>query len=122
MATESSAAAAAAVVSAPPQPAPASDQLLTASQTVAHPLDLVRLSLAERVRVKCRGGRVLEGVLHAFDEHLNMVLGKAREAITTVDLDPETDQPRETVERREIELIFVRGDSVIFVSPGKKKA
>ena len=60
--------------------------------TIKKPLDLVRLSIDERVLVKCRGGRELEGKLHAFDEHLNMVLEDVEEKVTTVEIDEETDE------------------------------
>jgi len=43
------------------------------SVAVEEPLDLVRLSLNERVYVKLRQDRELRGRLHAFDQHLNMV-------------------------------------------------
>ena len=46
------------------------------SQAVEEPLDLIRLSLDERVYVKMRNERELKGRLHAYDQHLNMVLGK----------------------------------------------
>lgn len=39
------------------------------------PLDMVRLSLDERIYVKMRNERELRGRLHAYDQHLNMVLG-----------------------------------------------
>jgi len=39
----------------------------SASQTVEEPLDLIRLSLDERIHVKCRGGRELRGKLHVRD-------------------------------------------------------
>ncbi len=35
-----------------------------ASTTVERPLDLIRLSLDERVHVKCKGDRELHGKLH----------------------------------------------------------
>ncbi len=35
-----------------------------ASTTVERPLDLIRLSLDERILVKCRGDRELRGKLH----------------------------------------------------------
>eukprot|EP00911_Craspedida_sp_UC1_P001450 UC1_evm1s1094 len=57
---------------------------------VEEPLDLVRLSLDERVTVKMRGDRMLQGTLHAFDQHLNLVLGDVEETITTVEIDEET--------------------------------
>ncbi|KAG1329310.1 hypothetical protein G6F62_007729 [Rhizopus arrhizus] len=57
---------------------------------VEEPLDLVRLSLDERVYVKLRGDRELTGILHAYDGHLNMVLGEVEETITMVDVNEET--------------------------------
>ncbi len=54
----------------------------SASHTVEQPLDLIRLSLNERIFVKCRGGRELRGVLHGYDQHLNMVLGNCEETHT----------------------------------------
>lgn len=36
----------------------------TAPTTVSEPLDLVKLSLSERVQVKLRGDRSLSGILH----------------------------------------------------------
>jgi U6 snRNA-associated Sm-like protein LSm3 len=62
----------------------------SASQTVEEPLDLIRLSLHERITVKCRGGRVLKGVLHAYDQHLNMVLGEVEETLTVTEVHEET--------------------------------
>ena len=40
--------------------------------SVEIPLDLIRLSIDERIYVKCKGDRELRGKLHAFDQHLNM--------------------------------------------------
>lgn len=51
------------------------------------PLDLVRLSLAEKVLVKLRGDRILTGTLHAYDQHMNIVLGDCRETISTIEED-----------------------------------
>jgi hypothetical protein len=47
--------------------------------SIESPLDLIRLSIDERIFVKCRGERELRGKLHAFDQHLNMVLGDVEE-------------------------------------------
>jgi U6 snRNA-associated Sm-like protein LSm3 len=52
--------------------------------TVKEPLDLIRLSLDERVYVKLRGEREIRGKLHAYDQHLNMILGDVEETITKV--------------------------------------
>jgi len=89
----------------------------SASQTVEEPLDLIRLSLDERIYVKCRGGRELRGRLHAYDQHLNMVLGEVEETITVVEFDEETSEGIPKVSKRKMDLLFVRGDAVILVSP-----
>ncbi|KAI9467719.1 hypothetical protein BDB00DRAFT_294828 [Zychaea mexicana] len=85
--------------------------------TVEEPLDLVRLSLDERIYVKLRGDRELRGVLHAYDGHLNMVLGDVEETITLVDVSEETNQEIIRTVQRNFEMLFVRGDGVILVSP-----
>jgi U6 snRNA-associated Sm-like protein LSm3 len=41
-------------------------------------LRLPRLSLDERIYVKMRNERELKGRLHAYDQHLNMILGEVR--------------------------------------------
>ena len=78
------------------------------------PLDLIRLSIDERIYVKCKGDRELRGKLHvsslknsfwffmfdrfgcvicqAFDQHLNMVLGEVEETVTTTEVDEETEE------------------------------
>jgi U6 snRNA-associated Sm-like protein LSm3 len=92
---------------------------LSASQTVEVPLDLVRLSLSDRVQVKCRFGRELRGILHAFDEHLNLVLSQVEETATTVEVQPETGEELVKQQRRTIPLLFVRGDAIILVAPAE---
>ncbi|KXN72596.1 LSM-domain-containing protein [Conidiobolus coronatus NRRL 28638] len=86
---------------------------------IAQPLDLVRLSLDERIYVKMRGDRELRGVLHAYDQHMNMILGEVEEIATIVDLDsPNPDQVQKV--SRNIDMMYVRGDGVILVSPPMK--
>ena len=58
--------------------------------TVEEPLDLIKYSLDEKVYVKMRNDREMRGKLHAYDQHLNMVLGDVEETVTTVELDEET--------------------------------
>ncbi|MCJ1453170.1 U4/U6-U5 snRNP complex subunit lsm3 [Mycoblastus sanguinarius] len=83
---------------------------------VSEPLDLVRLSLDEIVFVKLRGDRELRGRLHAYDSHCNLVLGEVEETIYVVEDD---DQEQETVRilKKQSEMLFVRGDSVVLISP-----
>ncbi|KAJ2685515.1 U4/U6-U5 snRNP complex subunit lsm3 [Coemansia spiralis] len=84
---------------------------------VEEPLDLVRLSLDERIYVKLRGDRELRGRLHAYDQHLNMVLGEVEETITIVDVDEESNTQSVRTVNRKVPMLFVRGDGVILVSP-----
>ena len=90
--------------------------------SVNTPLDLVRLSIDERVFVKCRGDRELRGRLHAFDQHMNLVLGEVEETITTREVDQETDEELVKTSKRNIDMLFVRGDVVILLSPPLRTA
>eukprot|EP00053_Salpingoeca_punica_P002741 m.39236 g.39236 ORF g.39236 m.39236 type:complete len:97 (+) comp11757_c0_seq1:34-324(+) len=90
---------------------------MEAKTSVEEPLDLVRLSLDERITVKMRGDRELKGTLHAYDQHLNMVLGDVEEAVTTVEVEEETLEEHITTKKRSIPMLFVRGDGVILISP-----
>merc|ERR1712244_39501 len=85
--------------------------------TVEEPLDLVRLSLDERIYVKMRNERELKGRLHAYDHHLNMILGDVEETVTSVEIDEETYEEVYRTTKRNIPMLFVRGDGVILVSP-----
>ena len=110
------------------------------SSVVSEPLDLVRLSLDERIvvsrpipaprtsrralakravarQVKLRGDRDLRGKLHAYDQHLNMVLGDVEETVTTVEMDEETYEEIIKTSKRQFDMLFVRGDGVILISP-----
>ena len=90
----------------------------TAQQvSVDEPLDLIRLSLDERVYVKMRNDRELKGRLHAYDQHLNMILSEVEEIVTTVEVDEETYEEMYKTTKRNIPMLFVRGDGVILVSP-----
>ncbi|CAH7686569.1 U6 snRNA-associated Sm-like protein LSm3 [Phakopsora pachyrhizi] len=86
------------------------------SDGVEEPFDLIRLSLSERVYIKLRGDRELNGTLHAYDGHMNMVLSDVVETITVLE-EPETpeDQPKIRTVKRNCEMLFVRGDGVVLV-------
>ena len=53
----------------------------------------------------------------AYDQHLNMVLGDVEEVVTTVEVDEETYEEIIKTSKRQIEMLFVRGDGVILISP-----
>ncbi|CAB3406690.1 unnamed protein product [Caenorhabditis bovis] len=67
--------------------------------TVEEPLDLLRLSLEEKVYVKMRGDREVE------------------EIVTTRETDEESFEGIYQQTKRSVPMLFVRGDSVILVSP-----
>ncbi|OBT61368.1 hypothetical protein VE03_09300 [Pseudogymnoascus sp. 23342-1-I1] len=83
---------------------------------IDEPLDLVRLSLDEIVFVKLRGDRELKGRLHAYDSHCNLVLGDVVETVYVVDEDDEDGETLKTIHKKS-EMLFVRGDSVVLISP-----
>ncbi|EGC36968.1 hypothetical protein DICPUDRAFT_30992 [Dictyostelium purpureum] len=85
--------------------------------TVEEPLDLIRLSLDERIFVKMRQDRELRGKLHAYDQHLNMILSDVEETIKVVEKDEETDEEIIRNIKRNIKMLFIRGDGVILISP-----
>ncbi|ODH22522.1 hypothetical protein ACO22_05499 [Paracoccidioides brasiliensis] len=87
-----------------------------ATAPFSEPLDLVRLSLDEVVFVKLRGDRELKGRLHAYDSHCNLVLGDVEETIYIVEEDESERETIKTIKKQE-EMLFVRGDSVVLISP-----
>ena len=76
-------------------------QILDSIQT---PLDNLRKSVNQRVIIKLRSGCQLIGELHAYDQHLNMVLGNVDE-IT-----------QKTNSKRHIPMLYLRGDGVVMVT------
>ncbi|XP_048209554.1 U6 snRNA-associated Sm-like protein LSm3 [Perognathus longimembris pacificus] len=88
------------------------------TNTVEEPLDLIRLSLDECIYVKMRNDRELRGRLHAYDQHLNMILGDVEETVTTIEIDEETyEEIYNKSTKRNIPMLFVRGDGVVFIAP-----
>ncbi|KAF8917858.1 like-Sm ribonucleoprotein [Hymenopellis radicata] len=92
---------------------------MDSSSGIQEPFDLIRLSLSERVFVKLRGDRELTGVLHAYDGHMNLILSDVEETIMIVEVvDGQPDvQGTVNVAKRKMDMLFVRGDGVILVSP-----
>ena len=88
--------------------------------TLDDPLDLIRLSLDERIYVKLRNNRELRGRLHAYDQHLNMILGEVEEILTQTEVDDETMEEIYTTQKRTFAMLYVRGDGIILMSPPEK--
>lgn len=78
---------------------------------------MIRLSLDERIFVKLRNERELRGRLHAYDQHLNMVLSDVEEVYKTIQINEEPFENCIRTEKRNFSMLFVRGDGVILVSP-----
>ena len=71
---------------------------------IERPLDLLNNSKGKEVLVQLKGDKQFVGTLMAFDIHINLVLDNTKEM-----------QNNET--KRNIGLTFLRGDTIIFVSP-----
>uniref|UniRef100_A0A0K0CXU5 U6 snRNA-associated Sm-like protein LSm3 n=1 Tax=Angiostrongylus cantonensis TaxID=6313 RepID=A0A0K0CXU5_ANGCA len=93
------------------------------SSTVEEPLDLIKLSLDERVYVKMRSDREVCGffVLALFSFPYFAVgyktLFEVEETVTTSEVDEESFEEIYRQTKRNIPMLYVRGDSVILVSP-----
>ncbi|HLA22966.1 MAG TPA: LSM domain-containing protein [Candidatus Nanoarchaeia archaeon] len=71
---------------------------------IERPLDLLNNSKNKEVLVHLKGDKQLVGTLLAFDIHINLVLDNTKEM-----------QNNEI--KRSIGLTFLRGDTIIFISP-----
>ncbi len=71
---------------------------------IERPLDLLNVSKGQEVLVKLKGDKELVGTLLAFDIHINLVLDN-------------TKQMQDGEIQKSIGLTFLRGDTIIFISP-----
>lgn len=71
---------------------------------IERPLDLLNNAKNKEVLVHLKGDKQYVGTLLAFDIHINLVLDNTKEM-----------QDREI--KRNIGLTFLRGDTIIFISP-----
>lgn len=68
------------------------------------PLDLLNNSKNKEVLVQLKGDKQFVGTLLAFDIHINLILDNTKEM-------------HEGEVKRNIGLTFLRGDTIIFISP-----
>jgi small nuclear ribonucleoprotein len=61
-------------------------------------------SLGKVVLIKLKGGKVIRGNLHGFDQHMNLLLDDSVEIL-------------EGSNTNELGMIVVRGDNVVIISP-----
>lgn len=71
---------------------------------IERPLDLLNSAKGKEVLVQLKNDKQLVGTLLAFDIHINIVMDNAKEML------------KGEVERS-IGLTFLRGDTIIFISP-----
>ena len=64
-------------------------------------------SLGKVVLIKLKGGKVIRGSLHGFDQHVNLLLEDSVEIL-------------EEGKCNELGTIVVRGDNVVIISPPPK--
>jgi small nuclear ribonucleoprotein len=75
---------------------------------IERPLDLLNNSKGKDIIVQLKGDKQLVGTLLAFDIHINVVLENTREI-------------ENNEVKRSIGLTFVRGDTILFISPSSSK-
>ncbi len=71
---------------------------------IERPLDLLNASKGKEVIVQLKNDRQFVGVLKAFDIHINIVLESTKEM-------------HDGEVRKNLGLTFLRGDTIIFISP-----
>jgi small nuclear ribonucleoprotein len=71
---------------------------------IDRPLDLLNSSKGKEILVQLKSGKQMVGTLKAFDIHINVVLDNAKEI--------ENGQ-----QMKSYGLTFLRGDTIIFISP-----
>ncbi len=71
---------------------------------IERPLDLLNASKGKEVIVQLKNDRQFVGTLMAFDIHINVVLDNTKEM-------------RDGEVKKSLGLTFLRGDTIIFISP-----
>lgn len=77
------------------------------TNTIEESLDLIRLSINEQIYLKMRNDRELQGRLHAYDQHLNMVLVDVKETVTNIKFDEEAYEEIYKSTKQDILMFFV---------------
>jgi small nuclear ribonucleoprotein len=75
---------------------------------IERPLDLLNNSKGKEILVQLKNDKQLVGTLLAFDIHINIVLDNTRELVAGE-------------VKRSIGLTFLRGDTIIFISPSSPR-
>jgi len=73
---------------------------------VERPLDALNQARNKQVMVELKNGKVIRGMLLAFDIHINLVLDNAEELV-------------EGEIKRKLGRVLIRGDTVLMVMPSE---
>ena len=71
---------------------------------IERPLDLLNQAKGKEILVQLKNNQQLVGTLMAFDIHINIVISNTKELVNNEI-------------KRNIGLAFIRGDTIIYVSP-----
>ena len=71
---------------------------------IERPLDLLNHAKGKDILVQLKGDKQLVGTLLAFDIHINLVMDNTREV-------------QNSEVKRSLGLTFLRGDTIVFISP-----
>jgi small nuclear ribonucleoprotein len=71
---------------------------------IERPLDVLNNAKGKEVLVQLKNNRQIVGTLLAFDIHINVVIDNAKEIL-------------DDDKKRNVGLTFLRGDTIIFISP-----
>lgn len=74
---------------------------------IERPLDMLNQSKGKEILLQLKNDKQIVGTLVAFDIHINLVLDNAKEL-------------ENNEIKRSIGLTFVRGDTIIYISPASK--
>ena len=74
---------------------------------IERPLDMLNQSKGKEILLQLKNDKQIVGTLVAFDIHINLVLDNAKELVNN-EL------------KRSVGLTFVRGDTIIYISPASK--
>ena len=75
---------------------------------IERPLDLLNSAKGKEILVQLKNGKQLVGTLLAFDIHINVVLDNAKEV-------------ENNEQTKNYGLTFLRGDTIIFITPSNVK-
>jgi len=74
---------------------------------IERPLDMLNMSKGKEILLQLKNDKQIVGTLVAFDIHINLVLDNAKELVNNE-------------MKKSVGLTFVRGDTIIYISPASK--